>query len=174
MHSRQIFFRVETLEMESSGLPKACSTSGSTLLIMTGWSASHSERAPAHTDRVRPRHDSQTLGPYTPSCSALPPTVIIHHPQEGWLCGQGQPGLTQKQVAAAGRWQAEESPQVAQSPKGSSGWAQGRQELLTVTQVGLPPQPRASPIVNMTVSASCTLLMLIRGMRPISPGTTSE
>lgn len=33
---------------------------------------------------------------------------------------------------------------------------------------------QASPMVNMTVSASCTLLMLIRGMRPMSPGTTSE
>ena len=33
---------------------------------------------------------------------------------------------------------------------------------------------QVSPMVNMTVSASCTLLMLIRGMRPMSPGTTSE
>ena len=33
---------------------------------------------------------------------------------------------------------------------------------------------QGSPMVNMTVSASCTLLMLIRGMRPMSPGTTSE
>lgn len=37
---------MDTEETESSGLPRACSTRGRTLLIMTGWSASHSDRAP--------------------------------------------------------------------------------------------------------------------------------
>lgn len=51
--------------MESSGLPRACSTSGSTLLIMTGWSASHSERAPAHRQgQTVPRQpDPRSLHP---------------------------------------------------------------------------------------------------------------
>lgn len=36
------------------------------------------------------------------------------------------------------------------------------------------PMKLVSPIVNITVSASWTLLMLILGMSPIRPGMTSE
>ncbi|TNN38381.1 hypothetical protein EYF80_051447 [Liparis tanakae] len=45
-HPRDIFLSVETDDTDRSGFPSACSTRGSTLLSITGWSASHSARAP--------------------------------------------------------------------------------------------------------------------------------
>lgn len=46
LHSLQIFLSVETEDTERSGFPRACSTNGRTLLSITGWSASHSAKAP--------------------------------------------------------------------------------------------------------------------------------
>lgn len=47
LHSRQILFRVDTLDTDSSSFTRPWSTMGKILPIMTGWSASHSARDPA-------------------------------------------------------------------------------------------------------------------------------